>query len=100
MYTEREKEILNVKPGITDWASVVHFKQFVYFTQSDDPDREYLEKIRPLKIELQLYYCNRQCLKEDMKILIFTVFKMIYRREELPVDIRTFITKFDERSNE
>jgi lipopolysaccharide/colanic/teichoic acid biosynthesis glycosyltransferase len=98
MYTEREKEILNYKPGITDWASVTHFKQFVNFTQAGDPDKEYLEEIRPLKIELQLYYCKHQSFREDMRVLIFTVFKMIYRDLKLPYNIQNFIENFKEKT--
>jgi lipopolysaccharide/colanic/teichoic acid biosynthesis glycosyltransferase len=91
MYTEREKNILHLKPGITDWASVTHFKQFVDFTQSEDPDKEYLEKIRPLKLELQLYYFEHQTLWMDTRILVFTVLKMFFRNKKLPNDIQQLL---------
>lgn len=98
MYTERERRILEMKPGITDWASVTHFKQFVSFTQSADPDREYIEKIRPLKLELQLYYYEHRSIRMDIRIVIFTVSKMIFRNLELPKDIQEVITQFNHKN--
>lgn len=98
MYTERERRILEMKPGITDWASVTHFKQFVSFTQSADPDKEYVEKIRPLKLELQLYYYEHRSFRMDIRIIIFTVSKMIYRNLELPKDIKEVITQFNHKN--
>jgi lipopolysaccharide/colanic/teichoic acid biosynthesis glycosyltransferase len=98
MYTEREKNILKLKPGITDWASVTHFKQFVDFTQSEDPDKEYLEKIRPLKLELQLYYFEHQHFWMDICILTFTILKMFRRNKKLPDDIQYFIEKYNQKN--
>lgn len=97
MYIEREKKILKMKPGITDWASVIHFKQFVSFTQSDDPDKEYVERIRPLKLELQLYYYEHRSLGMDIRIIVFTVSKMIFRNLNLPKDIQEVITQFNNK---
>lgn len=98
MYTERERRILEMKPGITDWASVTHFKQFVSFTQSADPDKEYVEKIRPLKLELQLYYYEHRSFWMDIRIIIFTVSKMIFRNLELPKDIQEVIAQFNHKN--
>jgi lipopolysaccharide/colanic/teichoic acid biosynthesis glycosyltransferase len=95
MYTNREKKIIEMKPGITDWASVAHFKQFVSFTQSTDPDKEYVERIRPLKLELQLYYYEHKNFRMDIRIIAFTVLKMIFRNLELPKDIQEVITQFN-----
>ena len=97
MYIEREKKILKMKPGITDWSSVTHFKQFVSFTQSDDPDKEYVERIRPLKLELQLYYYEHRSLGMDIRIIVFTVSKMIFRNLNLPKDIQEVITQFNNK---
>ena len=97
MYIEREKKILKMKPGITDWASVTHFKQFVSLTQSDDPDKEYVERIRPLKLELQLYYYEHRSLGMDIRIIVFTVSKMIFRNLNLPKDIQEVITQFNNK---
>lgn len=47
MYSEEEKVILNVRPGITDWASVWNPDEGALLAGSDDPDKLYLEEIRP-----------------------------------------------------
>ena len=50
MYTPREMPILDLKPGITDWASITNFEQFKGFTEAADPDAYYLNFIRPIKL--------------------------------------------------
>ena len=77
MYTEQEKKILNMKPGITDYASIVNFDQFKTFTQALDPDEAYLTYIRPLKLKLQLYYSEHHSFFGDIRLLFWTVWKII-----------------------
>lgn len=94
MYDEREKRILDLKPGITDWASITHFKQYANFTKSDDPDEEYLKNIRPLKLKLQLYYLENHSFLTDFRILKYTVLKVFFRSLKLPEDIQSVINDF------
>lgn len=94
MYTERENPILDLKPGITDWASITNFDQFEVFTKATDPDEAYLKYIRPLKLELQLYYRNHKSFISDIKIIFWTIFKVISRSEKLPKDIEHIVSSF------
>lgn len=73
MFTGREKLILSVKPGITDWASLWNADEGALLAGSLDPDRTYLEIIRPKKIELQLKYIEEQSLWTDIRILYLTI---------------------------
>ena len=91
MYTEREMPILYLKPGITDWASMTNFEQFKGFTEAADPDKYYLETIRPLKLELQLYYRNNNGFWSDIKCLFWTVYKVIFRSNKLPKDVQAIV---------
>lgn len=91
MYTEREMPILDLKPGITDWASMTNFEQFKGFTEAADPDKYYLETIRPLKLELQLYYRNNNGFWSDIKCLFWTVYKVIFRSNKLPKDVQAIV---------
>lgn len=91
MYTEEEKEILEMKPGVTDWASLVHFDQYVDFTLSEDSDRTYLEEIRPLKLKLQLLYARNHSFWIDVRVLCWTVLKLIVRNEWLPADVMPLV---------
>lgn len=91
MYTEREMPILDLKPGITDWASITNFEQFKGFTQASDPDEYYLKYVRPLKLELQLYYRYHHSFKDDVRCIFWTAYKVLSRSEELPVEIQKIV---------
>lgn len=73
MFTEEEKIILSVKPGITDWACIWNPDESKLLAGSDDPDRDYLEKIRPEKIRLQLKYVKEHSFWIDFKIMLMTL---------------------------
>ena len=73
MFTEKEKIILSVKPGITDWACIWNPDESQLLAGSDDPDRDYLEKIRPEKIRLQLKYVREHSFLIDFKIMLMTL---------------------------
>lgn len=99
MYTEREMPILDLKPGITDLASITNFDQFEIFTKAEDSDEAYLKYIRPLKLELQLYYREHNSLFNDIKIIFWTLYKVISRTEKLPKDVEHIVsshTKYQE----
>ncbi len=79
LYTDEEKVILTVKPGITDWASVWNPDEGAVLAGSTDPDRDYMEKIRPEKIRLQLKYVRERSFLTDLRI-IFLTFQTILRK--------------------
>ncbi len=95
MYTEEEKRILDLKPGITDWASMVNFEQFKGFTASDDPDRFYLEEIRPLKLRLQLYYREHHGFLSDIRCILWTIYKVMTRSSRLPSEIQEIVDTYE-----
>ena len=79
MFTEEEKRILSVRPGITDWASLWNHDEGAVLAGSADPEKTYIEKIRPEKIRLQLKYVDEHSARTDMKILFMTVMKVVFR---------------------
>jgi len=79
MFTEEEKKILTVKPGITDWASLWNSDEGAILAGSKDPEKAYMEKIRPEKIRLQLKYVREQSFWADMRIIFLTLLKLIKR---------------------
>lgn len=91
MYTPREMPILDLKPGITDWASITNFEQFKGFTEAEDPDVYYLNVVRPVKLELQLYYRNYHSFWVDLKCLAWTAYKVITRSQKLPAEIQGIV---------
>lgn len=77
MFTEVEKTILTVPPGMTDYASLWDFHEGEILRGSDDPEKTYLEEIRPEKIRLQLKYIKDHSFVVDIKIILKTLWKVI-----------------------
>ena len=73
MFTEEEKSILTVRPGITDWASIWNPDEGSILAGSPDPEKAYMEKIRPTKLKLQLKYVKEHSFSNDMKIILLTL---------------------------
>ena len=73
MFTEEEEAILNVRPGITDWASIWNPDEGAILAGSPDPENTYMEKIRPEKIRLQLKYVEENSLWVDFEIIVRTL---------------------------
>ncbi len=92
MYSQADREkILALRPGITDWASIVHSRQYVDFSASDDPDRTYLERIWPLKRKLQLHYSNTSSTLVDLRIMFWTIRALLLRSKRLPRDVQNVL---------
>lgn len=94
MYTEEEKIILNMKPGITDYASIVNFAQFETFTEALDPDEAYLKYIRPLKLKLQMFYSKNHSFFGDIRIILWTIWKIVSKTEKVPAEIQPVLDEY------
>ncbi len=77
LYTEEQREILNVKPGITDLASLAYFEENALLAKSNNPRQTYVDEIMPAKIELNKEYIRQPTLTNDMKIMWRTFRKII-----------------------
>jgi len=73
LYTEEEKTLLNVRPGITDYASLRFPNEGEILKGSKDPDKDYMEKIHPEKMRLSLEYLRNKSFWLDMKLILQTV---------------------------
>ena len=78
LYTEEQKQVLHVRPGITDWASIKYVDENKILGESKTPDEAYVNLIMPNKIKLNMVYIQNQTLGEYYKI-IFATFKEIVR---------------------
>jgi lipopolysaccharide/colanic/teichoic acid biosynthesis glycosyltransferase len=76
-YTEQEREVLRVRPGITDWASLKFHHEGEILRGSPDPHRAYHEKIRPEKMRLQMQYVKSHSLFTDV-LIIFRTLRAIF----------------------
>ncbi|HZO90867.1 MAG TPA: sugar transferase [Chthonomonadaceae bacterium] len=77
MYTDEEKAILQIRPGMTDWASIWNSDEGAILAGADDPDRAYEILIRPTKLRLQLDYAHYHPLWVDLKILLCTALRIL-----------------------
>lgn len=90
LYTDEERPLLELRPGITDWASIWNSDEGAILADADDPDKAYEELIRPTKLKLQLAYARRHSLWIDAKILCYT-FYAIWNRDFVPVDVTSVV---------
>jgi lipopolysaccharide/colanic/teichoic acid biosynthesis glycosyltransferase len=88
MYTPKEKAILSVRPGITDWASIWNCDEGGILAGAEDPDQAYLELIRPTKLALQLRYVHEQSFITDLKIILLTLLAVVKPQSEAVRKIR------------
>lgn len=76
LYTDEQRKVLTVKPGITDFASLEYYRENELLGKSDDPRQTYIEEIMPEKIKLNLKYIESKGLGTDLKIIGRTFLKM------------------------
>ena len=78
LYTEEQRRVLSVRPGITDWASIEYVDENEILGKAEDPDQAYVEQIMPDKIRYNMRWIDHQGVGEYFKI-IFTTFWRIVR---------------------
>lgn len=79
-YSEEERKLLCVRPGITDFASIIFSDEAEILRGYTDPDRAYDELIRPWKSRLGLWYIRNRSLSVDMNLILLTVGSLFSRR--------------------
>lgn len=77
LYSDVQRQVLNVRPGITDYASIQYADENTILGQAEDPEREYIEHIMPDKIRINMQYINNHTLKEYFKIILLTIQKVL-----------------------
>ncbi len=76
LYNEEQKEILLLKPGLTDYASLEYFNENELLAHARDPNLAYVNEIMPAKIKLNQKYIKEKSLLTDFKIMIATIRKV------------------------
>ena len=80
MFTEEEKVILSVRPGITDWASLWNPDEGALLAGSLDPEKTYMDEIRPTKLRLQLKYVKERSFRVDLNIIYKTIMTIVSKK--------------------
>lgn len=76
MYTEEQKKVLLVRPGITDLASIEFRNENDILANSENPEKTYIKEIMPKKLELNFEYIKNVSVISDIKIIINTLIKI------------------------
>jgi lipopolysaccharide/colanic/teichoic acid biosynthesis glycosyltransferase len=71
--------VLEVKPGITDYASLEYFEESDLLAKSSNPEKTYIEEIMPAKLKLNLKYISNPTLFVDLKIIFLTAKRILVK---------------------
>ena len=76
LYNDEQKKVLQVKPGITDYASIEYADENALLEKSSDPLKTYVEEVMPAKINLNMKYIEDPSLKNYFRIIFLTLQKV------------------------
>jgi lipopolysaccharide/colanic/teichoic acid biosynthesis glycosyltransferase len=88
-YSEKERAVLALRPGITDWASIWNSNEAAVLEGSSDPEKAYEELILPTKLALQQKYLHEHSCFTDVRILFHTFAKLLDEKH-VPNDLKPF----------
>ena len=77
LYTEEQRKVLSVRPGITDYASIENVNENELLSKASDPDRVYIEEVMPDKIKLNMKYLEHYTMQEYFRIIFLTLKSLI-----------------------
>ena len=77
MYTQEQMHVLDVRPGITDLASIRYRNENELLEQAEDPDRYYVEVIMQDKLKINLEYVAEHSFWYDIKLIFMTFWEIV-----------------------
>lgn len=77
LYTDEQMQVLNVRPGLTDWASIEYSNENEILEKQENPEQYYIDVIMPHKLELNRKYVKRNNIFIDLWIALNTCFKIL-----------------------
>lgn len=80
--SEIQKKVLDVRPGLTDYASLKYFDENRILSEYSDPEKVYIEKLLPDKLKLSLKYIEERNFLLDMNLIIKTILKLFNRNKQ------------------
>jgi len=83
LYTKIEKKLLKVRPGITDFSSIIFSDEAEILKNSLNPDDSYNQLIRPWKSRLGLIYVENHSVFLDLKLIFYTIISIFSKRTAL-----------------
>ena len=77
LYNQEQKEVLSIKPGITDYASLEYFEENKLLGESSNPEETYINEIMPKKLEINLKYVKKHSFLTDLNIIWKTFLRIL-----------------------
>ncbi len=77
LYTQEQKQVLTVKPGITDFASIEYVNENEVLAKAANPEQTYISEIMPHKLLLNVKYIEQKSFTTDLIIIFKTMVKIL-----------------------
>lgn len=77
LYTPYQRQVLLVRPGITDYASIAYRNENELLAGAKDPERMYIETVMPAKIELNMKYLREISPLADIRLILQTILAIV-----------------------
>ena len=77
LYNHEQSKVLTIRPGITDWASIHYRDENLILGQSSNPEKDYIEKVMPDKLQHNLIYIENYGPVEYFKIIFRTLWHIV-----------------------
>lgn len=87
LYTEDQRRVLSVRPGITDYASIEYVDENLILGQAKDADKAYIEQILPDKINYNMKYIEHRSAEEYFKIIFLTIWSIVCKDRQPTGDV-------------
>ena len=94
LYTEEEYHLFEVRPGMTDFSSIVFSDQGEILKGSEHPDLKYNQVIRPWKSRLGLFYVKNANVVLDLKLILLTIVAILSREKGL-IGVQTILRQLN-----
>ncbi len=76
LYNDKQKKVLSVRPGLTDYASMEYINESDLLAQQENPEQFYIDTVMPAKLSLNLTYIADMSFRTDIKIIVRTILKI------------------------
>jgi len=88
LYSEEENKLLSVKPGVTDFSSIIFSDEAEILSEKDDPDIAYNQLIRQCKSRLCIIYIDNRNFFIDLRIIFITAITIINKKKGIIMTVK------------
>ncbi len=77
LYTDEQRKVLTVKPGLTDYASLLYVNESELLEGAENPEKFYVDEIMPHKLSLNLKYIQERSFFNDLTLIFKTIGRIL-----------------------